>query len=47
MHLTTGDYREGWRLVCEMTEAATDAVAFASHGTQRLPLLELGARQPV
>ena len=40
MHqLTTRDYREGWRLVCEMTEAATDAVAFASHGTQQLPRL--------
>ena len=40
MHqLTNRDYREGWRLVCEMTEAATDAVAFASHGTQQLPQL--------
>jgi DNA-binding CsgD family transcriptional regulator len=40
MHeLTTRDYRDGWRLVCEMTEAASDAVAFARHGTQQLPRL--------
>lgn len=40
MHeLTTQDYREGWRLVCEMTEAARDAVSFAQHGTQHLPRL--------
>jgi DNA-binding CsgD family transcriptional regulator len=40
MHeLTTQDYRDGWRLVCEMTEAASDAVAFARHGTQQLPQL--------
>ncbi len=40
MHeLTAQDYREGWRLVCEMTEAASDAVAFARQGTQQLPQL--------
>jgi len=40
MHeLTAQDYREGWRLVCEMTEAASDAVAFARQGTQQLPRL--------
>jgi len=40
MHeLTTRDYRDGWRLVCEMTGAASDAVAFARHGTQQLPRL--------
>lgn len=40
MHeLTTQDYREGWRLVCEMTESARDAVSFAHHGTQHLPRL--------
>ena len=40
MHeLTTQDYRDGWRLVCEMTEAASDAVAFAQQGTQQLPQL--------
>ena len=37
--LTTRDYRDGWRLVCEMTEAASDAVAFARHGTQQIPRL--------
>ena len=40
MHeLTTQDYRNGWRLVCEMTEAASDAVAFGRQGTLQLPLL--------
>jgi DNA-binding CsgD family transcriptional regulator len=40
MHeLTAQDYRESWRLVCEMTEAASDAVAFARQGTQQLPQL--------
>jgi DNA-binding CsgD family transcriptional regulator len=40
MHeLTTGDYRDGWRLVCEMTEAASDAVAFGRQGTRQLPIL--------
>jgi DNA-binding CsgD family transcriptional regulator len=37
--LTTKDYRNGWRLVCEMTEAASDAVSFARHGVQQLPRL--------
>ncbi len=37
--LTTDDYRKGWRLVCDMTEAARDAVAFARQGTQQLPEL--------
>jgi DNA-binding CsgD family transcriptional regulator len=37
--LTQQDYREGWRLVCEMTEAAGDAVAFARLGTEQLPRL--------
>jgi len=40
MHeLTTRDYRNGWRLVCEMTEAASDAVAFGRQGTRQLPIL--------
>jgi DNA-binding CsgD family transcriptional regulator len=40
MHeLTTQDYRNGWRLVCGMTEAASDAVAFGRQGTRQLPLL--------
>ena len=40
MHeLTTRDYRSGWRLVCGMAEAASDAVAFARHGAQELPRL--------
>ncbi len=40
MHdLTAQDYRESWRLVCEMTEAASDAVAFARQGTLHLPRL--------
>jgi len=40
MHaLSVEDYRKGWRLVCEMTEAASDAVAFASHGVRGLPRL--------
>jgi len=37
--LTTRDYRDGWRLVCEMSEAARDAVSFARHGAQQLPRL--------
>ena len=40
MHeLTTEDYRNGWRLVCGMTEAASDAVAFGRQGTRQLPML--------
>jgi len=40
MHeLTNQDYRNGWRLVCEMTEAASDAVAFGRQGTRQLPTL--------
>ncbi len=40
MHeLTQQDYRDGWRLLCEMTEAAGDAVSFARLGTDRLPRL--------
>ncbi len=40
MHdLTTEDFRSGWRLVCQMTEAASDAVAFARQGTLQLPQL--------
>ena len=36
MHeLTNQDYRDGWRLVCEMSEAARDAVSFARHGAER------------
>jgi DNA-binding CsgD family transcriptional regulator len=33
------DYRVGWRLVCEMAEAAGDAMAFARLGTEQLPRL--------
>lgn len=33
------DYRDGWRLVCEMAEAAGDARAFARLGTEHLPRL--------
>ena len=40
MHeLTQQDYREGWRVVCEMTEAAGDAVSFARQGTGQLARL--------
>jgi DNA-binding CsgD family transcriptional regulator len=40
MHeLTQQDYRDGWRLVCEMTEAAGDAVSFARLGTEQLARL--------
>jgi DNA-binding CsgD family transcriptional regulator len=40
MHeLTNQDYRDGWRLVCEMSEAARDAVSFARHGAEQLPRL--------
>jgi DNA-binding CsgD family transcriptional regulator len=40
MHeLTTRDYRDGWRLVCEMSEAARDAVSFARHGVEVMPKL--------
>jgi len=34
--LTQQDYRDGWRLVCEMAEAAGDAAGFARLGTERL-----------
>jgi DNA-binding CsgD family transcriptional regulator len=37
--LTQQDYREGWRLVCEMAEAAGDAASFARLGTGQLPRL--------
>ena len=37
--LSQQDYRDSWRLVCEMTEAAGDAVAFARLGTEQLPRL--------
>jgi DNA-binding CsgD family transcriptional regulator len=37
--LTTQDYRDGWRLVCDMTEAARDAVSFAEQGVRSLPQL--------
>jgi DNA-binding CsgD family transcriptional regulator len=37
--LTQQDYREGWRLVCEMAEAAGDAVSFARLGTEQLARL--------
>jgi DNA-binding CsgD family transcriptional regulator len=37
--LTEQDYREGWRLVCEMAEAAGDAAAFARTGIERLARL--------
>jgi len=37
--LTQQDYRAGWRLVCDMTEAAGDAVSFARLGTEQLPRL--------
>jgi DNA-binding CsgD family transcriptional regulator len=33
------DYRDGWRLVCEMAEAAGDAASFARLGTGQLPRL--------
>jgi DNA-binding CsgD family transcriptional regulator len=40
MHeLTTHDYQAGWRLVCGLTEAASDAVSFARQGTLELPQL--------
>ena len=40
MHeLTQQDYRDGWRLVCEMSDAARSAVSFAQHGTLELPRL--------
>jgi DNA-binding CsgD family transcriptional regulator len=40
MHeLTARDYREGWRLVCGMTEASTDSAAFGRQGTRELPCL--------
>lgn len=40
MHeLTTQDYQAGWRLVCGLTEAASDAISFARHGTLELPRL--------
>jgi DNA-binding CsgD family transcriptional regulator len=37
--LKQSDYREGWRLVCEMAEAAGDARAFARLGTEQLARL--------
>ena len=37
--LSQQDYRDSWRLVCEMTEAASDAVSFARLGTAQLPRL--------
>ncbi len=37
--LTQQDYQDGWRLVCEMTEAAGDAVSFARLGTEQLARL--------
>ncbi len=37
--LTQQDYRDSWRLVCEMTEAAGDAVSFARLGTEQLARL--------
>jgi hypothetical protein len=37
--LTTQDYRDAWRLVCEMTEAARDAVSFGQQGAEQLPRL--------
>jgi DNA-binding CsgD family transcriptional regulator len=40
MHeLTQQDYRDGWRLVCEMSDAAGSAVSFAQHGTLEIPRL--------
>jgi len=33
------DFRDGWRLVCEMTEAAGDATSFARLGVAQLPRL--------
>jgi DNA-binding CsgD family transcriptional regulator len=40
MHeLTQQDYRDGWRLVCEMSDAAGSAVSYAQHGTLELPRL--------
>jgi DNA-binding CsgD family transcriptional regulator len=40
MHeLTNRDYRDGWRLVCSIAEAARDAVSFAHHGVAELPRL--------
>jgi DNA-binding CsgD family transcriptional regulator len=37
--LTTRDYRNGWRLLSDMGDAASDAVSFARRGTELLPWL--------
>ena len=37
--LTTRDYRNGWRLLSDMGDAASDAVSFALRGTELLPWL--------
>ena len=37
--LTTKDYRNGWRLLSDMGDAASDAVSFALRGTELLPWL--------
>lgn len=37
--LRVNDYRSGWRLVCEMTEAARDPASFAREGVEQLPRL--------
>lgn len=37
--LTTKDYRNGWRLLSDMGDAASDAVSFARRGTELLPWL--------
>lgn len=40
MHrLSVDDYRSGWRLVCEMAEAARDPASFAKEGVEQLPRL--------
>lgn len=37
--LTTRDYRNGWRLLSDMGDGASDAVSFALRGTELLPWL--------
>lgn len=37
--LTTRDYRNGWRLLSDLGDAASDAVSFARRGTELLPWL--------
>ncbi|HEX8013196.1 MAG TPA: helix-turn-helix transcriptional regulator [Casimicrobiaceae bacterium] len=37
--LTTRDYRNGWYLLSDMSDAARDAVSFARRGTELLPRL--------